>query len=65
MRVLAIPFPPLEEQTEIVNRVEQLFAYADQIEQRVKDAQARVNCLTIQKQWISRFQCSRQRKSRG
>ncbi len=38
--------PPLEEQTEIVRRVEQLFAYADQIEQRVKDAQARVNHLT-------------------
>jgi len=35
-----------EEQTEIVRRVEQLFAYADQIEQRVKDAQARVNHLT-------------------
>nr|WP_324257063.1 restriction endonuclease subunit S [Cellvibrio fontiphilus] len=46
MRVLAIPFAPLEEQTEIVRRVEQLFAYADQIEQRVKDAQARVNHLT-------------------
>jgi len=38
--------PPIEEQTEIVRRVEQLFAYADQIEQRVKDAQARVNHLT-------------------
>ena len=38
--------PSLEEQTEIVNRVEQLFTYADQIEQRVKDAQARVNHLT-------------------
>ncbi|AQT61981.1 restriction endonuclease subunit S [Cellvibrio sp. PSBB023] len=37
--------PSLEEQTEIVRRVEQLFAYADQIEQRVKDAQARVNHL--------------------
>jgi type I restriction enzyme S subunit len=38
--------PPLEEQTEIVRRVEQLFTYADQIEQRVKDAQTRVNHLT-------------------
>lgn len=36
----------IEEQTEIVRRVEQLFAYANQIEQRVKDAQARVNHLT-------------------
>lgn len=46
MRVLAIPFPSIEEQAEIVRRVEQLFTYADQIEQRVKDAQARVNHLT-------------------
>lgn len=38
--------PPLEEQTEIVRRVEQLFAYADQIEQQVKNAQNRVNNLT-------------------
>lgn len=43
---LPFPMPSLEEQTEIVRRVEQLFAYADQIEQRVKDAQARVNHLT-------------------
>jgi type I restriction enzyme, S subunit len=38
--------PPSDEQTEIVRRVEQLIAYADQIEQRIKDAQARVNHLT-------------------
>ncbi len=38
--------PSLEEQTEIVRRVEQLFAYADQIEQQVKNAQNRVNNLT-------------------
>jgi type I restriction enzyme, S subunit len=43
---LPINLPPAKEQTEIVRRVEQLFAYADQIEQRVKDAQARVNHLT-------------------
>jgi type I restriction enzyme S subunit len=43
---LFIPIPPIQEQTEIVRRVEQLFTYADQIEQRVKDAQARVNHLT-------------------
>jgi type I restriction enzyme S subunit len=43
---LPISLPPPEEQTEIVRRVEQLFTYADQIEQRVKDAQARVNHLT-------------------
>ena len=41
-----IGIPSKEEQTEIVRRVEQLFAYADQLEQRVKDAQARVNHLT-------------------
>lgn len=41
-----ISIPNLEEQTEIVRRVEQLFAYADEIEQRVKDAQTRVNHLT-------------------
>ena len=43
-----MPFlrPSLQEQTEIVSRVEQLFAYADQIEQRVKDAQSSVNHLT-------------------
>lgn len=39
-------FPPIEEQTEIVRRVEELFAFADQIEQRVKVAQQRVNHLT-------------------
>lgn len=43
---LPIPLPPLEEQTEIVRRVEQLFAFADQIEQQVKNAQNRVNNLT-------------------
>ena len=43
---LTYPLAPIEEQTEIVARVEQLFTYADQIEQRVKDAQSRVNHLT-------------------
>jgi type I restriction enzyme S subunit len=38
--------PPLKEQAEIVRRVEELFAFADQVEQRVNDAQARVNHLT-------------------
>lgn len=38
--------PPLKEQTEIVRRVEQLFAYADSIEQQVQTALARVNNLT-------------------
>lgn len=41
-----LSLPPVEEQSEIVHQVEQLLTYADQIEQRVKDAQARVNHLT-------------------
>lgn len=45
-REALITLPPIEEQSEIVRRVDQLFTYADQIEQRVKDAQARVNHLT-------------------
>ncbi len=45
-RDFIIPIPSIVEQTEIVRRVEQLFAYADQIEQRMKDAQSRVNHLT-------------------
>ncbi len=43
---LVIPLPPLAEQTEIVRRVEQLFAFADQLEARVKAAQTRINRLT-------------------
>ena len=46
MKKMPIHLPSIEEQTEIVARVEQLFTYADQIEQRVKDAQAKVNHLT-------------------
>jgi type I restriction enzyme S subunit len=43
---LHIALPHIEEQTEIVRRVDQLFAFADQIELRVKQAQNRVNHLT-------------------
>lgn len=43
---LPIPLPSLEEQHEIVRRVEQLFAYADTIEKQVNNALARVNNLT-------------------
>lgn len=46
MKKMPINLPPIEEQTEIVRRVEALFAFADQIEQRVKVAQQRVNHLT-------------------
>ncbi|MFT6188331.1 MAG: type I restriction enzyme S subunit [Oleispira sp.] len=38
--------PPVKEQTQIVRRVEELFAFADKIEQQVKNAQGRVNNLT-------------------
>ena len=38
--------PPLEEQTEIVRRVDQLFAHADRTEQQINNALARVNNLT-------------------
>ena len=38
--------PPLDEQTEIVRRVDQLFAYADTIETQVNNALERVNNLT-------------------
>ncbi|PHP94283.1 hypothetical protein CBF17_007780 [Pantoea agglomerans] len=43
---IPIPKPPIEEQAEIVRRVEQLFAYADTIEKQVNSALARVNNLT-------------------
>jgi type I restriction enzyme S subunit len=38
--------PSLDEQAEIVRRLEELFTFANQVEQRVKDAQSRVNHLT-------------------
>lgn len=41
-----VPLPSIEEQGEIVRRVEQLFAYADTIEKQVNNALARVNNLT-------------------
>lgn len=41
-----IRVPPIEEQTEIVRRVEQLFAFADQLESRVAAAQERIDKLT-------------------
>lgn len=38
--------PPLAHQTEIVRRVEQLFAFTDQLEAKIKTAQTRINHLT-------------------
>jgi type I restriction enzyme S subunit len=46
LKDLPINLPPLKEQTEIVRRVEELFAYANRIEQAAQAAQSRVNHLT-------------------
>ncbi|EGR2590119.1 type I restriction endonuclease subunit S [Vibrio cholerae] len=46
IRSMAIPFPHLAEQKEIVRLVDQYFAFADTIEALVKKAQARVDKLT-------------------
>lgn len=45
-KLFPIPLAPLEEQTEIVRRVEELFAFADRIEQVAQAAMSRVNNLT-------------------
>lgn len=46
VKEFVLEIPPIDEQSEIVRRVEQLFSFADQIEERVKDTQSRVNNLT-------------------
>lgn len=46
MKVLGIPFPCLDEQAEIVRRVETLFAFADRLEARLKAAQTATERLT-------------------
>lgn len=46
MRTFQCKLPNKEEQNEIVRRVEQLFAYADRIEQQAKAAKERVDKLT-------------------
>lgn len=43
---LPVALPPYEEQTEIVRRVEQLFAYADQLEAKVALAKNHIDYLT-------------------
>jgi type I restriction enzyme, S subunit len=45
-RSLNLPFPPLAEQAEIVSRVTALFTVADQMEEKIKRAQKRVDKLT-------------------
>lgn len=46
MKVLGIPFPSLKEQTEIVRRVETLFAFADRLEAHLAQAQTAATRLT-------------------
>lgn len=46
LRELEIPLPGEEERAEIVRRVEQLFAYADQLETKVAAAKQRIDALT-------------------
>ncbi|AKO07688.1 restriction endonuclease subunit S [Xanthomonas oryzae pv. oryzicola] len=46
LKELRLRLPPLSEQREIVRRVEQLFAYADQLETKVAAAQQRIDALT-------------------
>ncbi|WP_460149697.1 restriction endonuclease subunit S [Pseudomonas sp. S3_A03] len=46
IKSLIFTMPPLPEQNEIVSRVEQLFAIADQLEAKVASAQNRIDRLT-------------------
>lgn len=46
IKSLVFTMPPLAHQTEIVRRVEQLFAFTDQLEAKIKTAQTRINHLT-------------------
>lgn len=46
LEALEFDLPPLDEQKEIVRIVEELFAYADQVEARVNEARKRVDNLT-------------------
>ncbi|ASL28588.1 specificity determinant HsdS [Azotobacter chroococcum] len=43
---MPVALPTFEEQTEIVRRVEQLFAFADQLEAKVNEAKTRIDRLT-------------------
>lgn len=46
VRALQIPLPPLEEQFEIVRRVEKLFAFSDQLEAKIASAQRCIDQLS-------------------
>ena len=43
---MQVALPPIEEQTEIVRRIETLFAFADRLEARLETAQTSANRLT-------------------
>nr|WP_298166471.1 restriction endonuclease subunit S [uncultured Pseudomonas sp.] len=46
LKEIVVTYPDLTEQTEIVRRVEQLFAFADQLEAKVASAKSRIDHLT-------------------
>lgn len=46
LKTFILPIPPLEEQHEIVRRVERLFAFAERLEARWRSAQGQVGSLT-------------------
>ena len=46
VKEIKVKLPSMEEQTEVIRRVEQLFTFADQLEAKVKTAQARIDQLT-------------------
>lgn len=46
LKEIDLPAPTIDEQTEIVRRVEQLFAFADQLEAKVASAKSRIDHLT-------------------
>lgn len=46
VKACKVPLPSVEEQIEIVRRVEQLFAFADQLEAKVTSAKSRIDHLT-------------------
>lgn len=46
LNAMKFPFPPLEEQSEIVRRVEELFAFADRVEQKAIVSLKHINSLT-------------------
>lgn len=45
LKEIGLPAPSIDEQNEIVHRVEQLFAYAEQLETKVSEAKKRIDHL--------------------